>query len=235
MKRWIIPVVVILTGAAWWGYSTFGTDSFKTGNPLQASSGPVELIDAGFSTEALPEGWVHRTFFRIEPTDYRMIDDDGRRALSCTTDNSGSILAREMSIQIEELPILSWNWKIIKPIESSVDEDTKDGDDHPARFFLRFINDSGETKATEIIWSNQKYSPGEYKIMGNFYHLVANGLNSNVGQWHSETVDLRELYKDIGGAGKPVLNVLGFFCDSDNTGAGSAALFSDVLLSGPTP
>lgn len=44
-------------------------------------------------------------------------------------------------------------------------------------------------------------------------------------------IDLRELYSDTGGTGEAVLNVLGFFCDSDNTGAESAALFSGVTLS----
>ena len=48
-------------------------------------------------------------------------------------------------------------------------------------------------------------------------------------------IDLRELYEKVGGTGEPVLTVLGFFCDSDNTGAESAALFSDVTLSGSAP
>ncbi|WP_157736123.1 DUF3047 domain-containing protein [Granulosicoccus antarcticus] len=230
MKKLIIPGVVIVSGIAW-GYSALGSDVFKTGHPLLATSGPVELMDSDFSTEALPDGWAHRTFFRIKPTDYQMVEEDGRRALACTTDNSGSILARETSIQLADLPTLSWNWKISKPIESAMDEDTEDGDDHPARLFLRFENESGETKTTEIIWSNKKYTPGDYKIIGNFHHLVANGLNSNVGQWHPQSVDLRELYTQIGGTGAPALTVLGFFCDSDNTGVQSEAFFSDVTLS----
>jgi len=214
-----------------WGYSVYSKDVFKTGNPLLASSDRVELIATDFSTDELPDGWVHRTFLGTKPTDYKLIEDDGRRALSCTTENSGSILARETSIQLSKLPILSWNWKITQPIESTIDEDTEDGDDHPARFYLRFENESGENKSAEIIWSNQKYTPGDYKIIGKFHHLVANGLNSNIGEWHSQIVDLRELYTKIGGTGEPVLTVLGFFCDSDNTGTQSAALFSDITMS----
>lgn len=237
MKRLIIFSAVLIAGVGIWGYSVYRTDSFNTGSPLLASSAQVALIDADFSTQALPDGWVHRTFFRTQPTDYRMVEDqdDKRRVLSCTTKHSGSILARETDIALSELPMLSWNWKIVTPIESTVDEDTEAGDDHPARFFLRFENESGQMKAAEIIWSNQKYAPGDYKVIGDFYHFVANGLAVNAGQWHAQTIDLRELYKDIGGTGEPVLNVLGFFCDSDNTGAESAALFSDITLSAPAP
>jgi len=98
------------------------------------------------------------------------------------------------------------------------------------RFYLRFSNDTGETKGAEIIWSNKKYAPGEYKIIGTFYHLVANGLNENVGAWHDQTVDLRQLYSDIGGTGAARLQVLGFFCDSDNTGASSEGFFRRITL-----
>ena len=83
----------------------------------------------------------------------------------------------------------------------------------------------------EIIWSNKKYAPGDYKIIGDFHHYVANGLNENIGKWHSQTVDLRQIYSDIGGTGTPTLQVLGFFCDSDNTGAQSEGFFRDVRLS----
>ena len=234
LKRLIILSAIIVSGLAW-GYSIFRTDVFKTGTPLRASGGPVEMIAADFSTDELPDGWVHRTFLGTKPTDYKLIEDDGRRTLSCTTENSGSILARETSIQLSELPILSWDWKITQPIESTINEDTEDGDDHPARFYLRFENESGEKKSAEIIWSNRKYAPGDYKIIGDFHHLIANGLNSNIGEWHSQKVDLRELYAKIGGTGEPVLTVLGFFCDSDNTGTESAALFSDITMSASLP
>jgi hypothetical protein len=129
------------------------------------------------------------------------------------------------------LPVLSWRWKVTQPIESDVDEASEEGDDHPLRLFLRFLNEDGEAHATEIIWSNRKYAAGEYKIIGAFYHYVANGLNTNTQEWHDQTVDLRQLYTDIGGTGAATLTTLGFFCDSDNTGTQSDGYFSDVILS----
>lgn len=231
MKKWLLISVAIIVAISAWGYKTFRGDVFNTGSPLQVSDSPIALLPENLSNDVLPAGWAHRTFFRITPADYGMVKEDERRALQCTTNNSGSILARDTLIPVAEFPILSWDWKITKPIDISIDEDTRDGDDHPARFFLRFENEAGESTHTEIIWSNKKYAPGDFKIIGDFYHLVANGLNVNVGTWHSQTVDLGKLYKDIGGTGKPVLKVLGFFCDSDNSAAESMAFFSDVTLS----
>lgn len=228
MKKLLLGLAIILVGGA--AYWTTRPDPFETGAPLLANGKAVHLLD-GLDTDTLSAGWVHRTFFRIPPTDYRMTKEGETPVLRCTTDKGASILARDMRIAVSDLPMLSWRWKVTQPIESDVDEATEDGDDHPLRLYLRFANEAGETRGTEIIWSNRKYAPGDYKIIGSFYHYVANGLNANVGQWHEQSVDLRQLYSDIGGTGTPTLTVLGVFCDSDNTAGKSDGVFSDITLS----
>ncbi len=229
MKRipLILAVVILGGGSAYW---ITRPSPYNSGAPLVSNGEPVHLLE-GLETEALSDGWLHRTFFRIKPTDYRVTEEDGTRVLRCTTDNSASILARDTKISVAKLPMLSWRWKVTQPIESDVDEASEDGDDHPVRLYLRFSNEDGETQGAEIIWSNEKYAPGDYKIIGSFYHYVANGLSENTQQWHNQTVDLGQLYSDIGGTGTATLETLGFFCDSDNTGSRSDGLFGDVTLS----
>lgn len=219
--------VVTIAGSAWWMIKPSG---FDTANPLVSDGTPISLLN-GFDPERLTEGWVHRTFMTVSAADYQMVQEDGAPALRCTTDNTASILARDTQIAVGDLPYLSWQWKVTQPIESDVDEATKEGDDHPARFFLVFSNEAQDRTAMEIIWSNRTYQPGDYKIIGDFYHYVANGLPENSGTWHSETVDLQQIYSDIGGTGVPTLQTLGFFCDSDNTGTQSEAFFREVTLS----
>lgn len=221
---------LILVSAGFLTYNTLKPPFWETNQPLQASSGPVDFLE-DLDTNNVGNGWKERTFFRITPTQYTMTEEDGAPALRCTTDHSGSILARDADIALSDLPFLTWEWKVIEPISSGIDEDTRDGDDHPLRFYLRFTNDAGESKGAEIIWSNQKYEAGDYKIIGSFYHLVANGLDENIGAWHAQSVDLRKLYSDIGGTGTARLDVLGFFCDSDNAGGTSDGYFRDVQLS----
>ena len=212
------------------------TDPFNTGTPLTANdseSGRIILLDKEFVTQPLSDGWAHRTFFNVTPTVYSIQMNDERRSLHCRTDNSGSILARNMQVNLEEFPILNWEWKIEKPLTGVIDEQSSAGDDHPARLFLRFSNNTGATKSAEIIWSNTRFKPGDYKIIDGFYHLVANGLNENAGVWHQEVVDLEKLYQKISNGNnndKPILTVLGFFCDSDNTGGSSSAYFHNVGL-----
>lgn len=230
----IVILLLVLIGAGYWAYGWWRGDAFDTGAPLLASAakeGRIELIDGELDVDDLPQGWVHRTFFNVTPTDYKLVEIDGRRAMQCSTNNSGSILARDVDIKLSDFSRLKWQWKIEKALDSEFDEDSEDGDDHPARFFVMFKNADGGRKAAEIIWSNQKYQAGDYKIINGFHHLVANGLDENVGIWHEQSVDLEALYKRIGGVGgDPSLGLLGFFCDSDNTGGSTSAYFSDVRL-----
>lgn len=223
-----------LGGAGFMAYSVL-SDPFTSGKPLMgaADGAPqITLVDENFQMDPLSDGWAHRTFLGTPPTRYSVETIDDRHVVRCETHNAGSILARHTRIDLSAYPIMSWSWKIERPIENSLDEESEEGDDHPARFFLKFEEDDGKKRGAEIIWSNKKYAPGEFKIIGNFYHYVANGLPENAGTWYDQRVNLMQLYKDIGGrAAAPKLTVLGFFCDSDNAGGDSLAYFAKVTLS----
>ena len=225
-----IAAAVLIAIAIYAAYLALRPPFWETDNPLLAGTGSIDLLN-DLDTDNLAAGWKERTFFNITPTRYQISEEDGVSALRCATNGSGSILARDTDIALKDLPMLSWQWKVTVPISSDVDEEKEEGDDHPLRFYLQFSNDAGETKGAEIIWSNKKYVPGDYKIIGSFHHLVANGLDENVGVWHDQKVDLRQLYSDIGGNGAARLEVLGFFCDTDNTGAKSDGYFRNIMLS----
>lgn len=234
-----LGVAVIAAVLAALVYRQWRADPFTGADPLTANAavaGRIGLIDTGFSLDALPPGWALKTFFNVKPTDYQFTSIDDRFALHCATNDSASILARNTAVSLVDFPTLAWSWKIDKPLESAVDEATRAGDDHPARLFLRFQSQDGTKTAAEIIWSNKKYKPGDYKIIDGFHHLVANGGDANAGVWHEQSVGLQALYRAASGRDDaPMLTVLGFFCDSDNTGASTSAYFSGVALDRASP
>jgi Protein of unknown function (DUF3047) len=103
------------------------------------------------------------------------------------------------------------------PIRSPLDERTREGDDHPARLFLRFATDRGEKRALEVIWGN-RLKPGEYKYIGNFPHFVADAGDDRVGRWLDERIDLARVYSEIWKDAAPAHLVdIAVFCDSDDT------------------
>jgi len=120
--------------------------------------------------------------------------------------------------------------RLALPIRSPIDERTREGDDHPARLFLRLITDRGEKRAMEVIWGN-RLKPGDYKYIGSFPHCVANAGDDWVGRWLDEKIDLARVYAEIWKDAAPAhLIDVALFCDSDDTHTASISYFAYVRL-----
>ena len=85
---------------------------------------------------------------------------DGVPSMRFETHGSASMLFRHVDIDLAAYPMLAWRWYIELPIRSPLDERTREGDDHPARLFLRFVTDRAEKRAMEVIWGN-RLNPGD--------------------------------------------------------------------------
>jgi hypothetical protein len=187
--------------------------------------------------ESLPDGWHHRTFFRTDPMQISFVSKAGRPSIRLATHNGGSMLYRFTDLPLDQYPMLGWDWFVEQPIASDIDETTREGDDHPARLYLKFRSANGETHAMEIIWGNRRLRLGDWKYLrsfwggGSFPHFVARGGDENAGRWHDERVDLRTLFrKNWGDPRGATLQEVALFCDTDATGAQSVAYFSSVRV-----
>ena len=91
-----------------------------------------------FSLDPLPAGWYHRTFWTRGPMQTAFAVKDGVPALRFETRSTASMLFRHVDLDLADYQFLIWRWYIEEPIESPLDERTREGDDHPARLFLVF-------------------------------------------------------------------------------------------------
>ncbi len=235
MQSWV-RLTAIFAGlgvVGWVGYSYFNPSAES--NPIVAQDGADRVVvlpwqSAGNFSD--PNwGWEHRQFWMIQPMRLSNTEYLGKQALKCETNSTASILSRTTNIEVGDYPVLVWDWLIDIPISSSIDEATEEGDDHPARLLLKMEDRDGGEYAFEIIWSNQKYEPGDYKYIGDFAHYVANGLDENTGVWQHQEVNLMEIYREVFGRDDfPILKSIGVFCDTDNTGSRSVAYFTEVEM-----
>ena len=166
---------------------------------------------------------------------------DGVPSMRFETHDSASMLFRQVDIDLAAYPMLAWRWFIEQPLQSALDERTREGDDHPARLFLRFETDHGEKRAMEVIWGN-RLKPGDYKYIGGFPHFVADAGQERVGRWlvvllliglagFDERVDLARVYAEIWKDGAPAHLVdIAVFCDSDDTHTATISYFAYVRL-----
>ncbi len=178
-----------------------------------------------------PAGWHHRTFWTRGPMAIAFTEKAGVPALRLATHGTASMLFRHVDVDLAAYPTLTWRWLVEQPIDSDIDERTRAGDDHPARLFLSFHTEAGETRNMEIVWGNRLLHRGDYKYIGGFPHYVANGGTENVGRWQRESVDLAAIYRTIWPDAAPThLYEVALFCDSDETGGTTVSYFADVAL-----
>src|ERR1700751_91018 len=133
------------------GWHLFG----GRGEVLKPDGRPVvTVMDFGhpFPLDPLPSGWWHRKFWTRSPMTMSFGVKDGVPGMRFETHDSGAMLFRHVYVDLAAYPMLAWRWYIEPPIHSPIDERTREGDDHPARLFLRFVTDRGEKRAMEGIW-----------------------------------------------------------------------------------
>ncbi len=115
-----------------------------------SSFGFSETIDLGLSSRAfqegrIPNGWKLKkvkgyTSSRVTAQWAREDDIEG---VKLESDGALTFLQKDVSIDIEQFPIVIWKWKVDNILEE-IDERTIQGDDHPIRIFFVFEPDSSK-------------------------------------------------------------------------------------------
>lgn len=183
-----------------------------------------------------PAGWYHRKFWTRRPMTIDFGVKDGVTAIRLATHGTASMLFRHVDIDLAQYPRLAWRWYIEQPVESSLDERTREGDDHPARLFIAFRTASGEDRRMEVIWGNKALKAGDYKYLGTFAHYVADGGDANAGRWIAEDIDLLAIYRHVWSDAEPAHVVdIALFADTDETKASSVAWFAYVKMTRARP
>lgn len=227
-----LAALALLAVGLWWAARYRRGFGPRVNVLVARGESPVIVMDFSrpFSLDPLPPGWYHRKFLTRPPMKMSFSSKNGVPALRCETHASGSMLFRHVDIDLQQYPILSWRWYIEQPINSPLDERTRQGDDHPARIFLAMRTGSGEQRAMEVIWGN-RLKAGDYKYIGKFPHYVADGGNENVGQWRHEEIDLARIYQVIWKDAAPArVMEMAIFCDSDDTRTSSTSYFAEVEM-----
>lgn len=228
-KRYLIVLILILGGCID-GYGWQSPDPQDILRPQGEDKVVVMDFSKKIRLDPIEPGWRHRAFFWHKPMHIEFVTKDNIPAIKLSTRDTASILIRYVDIKLKDYPKLSWQWYIEQPIESPIDEKTKEGDDHPARLFIGFKTISGEKRHMEIVWGNRLKS-GEYKYIEGFPHYVARGGNENIKKWFNEEINLQEIYQTIWSDQSPArVFEIGLFCDSDNTDTQSVSYFANVVM-----
>lgn len=198
---------------------------------LMEFSEPLELSH-------LPAGWNHVMFKLHGPMDISFAKKEGLDAIRLSTENSASMLFRQVDFSLDEYPTLSWHWLIEKNIDVIYDETTAGGDDHPARIYMTFENIEGKRRSMQLVWAGQQLNTGDYKqlsylfdLIGPYTHYVVRDRSDEIGVWYHERINLQEIYENgIGDTTAVRLVEIALFSDTDQTDNSSVVYFGPIKI-----
>ncbi|MES9865983.1 MAG: DUF3047 domain-containing protein [Candidatus Thiodiazotropha sp. LLP2] len=161
-------------------------------------------------------------------------DSDQEPSLVAISKGTASALAKRIKINLDKTPYLNWRWRI-EHILNNPDEQTKEGDDYPARIYV--VKEGGwvpwRTRSLNYVWSsNQAVGtvwPSAYTDQSMM--ISVNSGNSNAGQWQSERRDIKQDFKTFFGEDVTEIDVVAIMTDTDNTDSTATAWYSDIYFS----
>lgn len=227
--------------------------------PLLAAATPAAFVVGDFSNAPLgathPPDWKPQTFDKVPAhTEYRIVAEQGkeRRVLRAISKNAASGITRELAIDPQQYPIVSWRWKVDNILPSG-DLARKSGDDAPARVYITFAYDPARAELlTRAKYRAAKLIYGRYPPRGALTYVWASNTErgarlpnpyaeevrvfvlqsgrENLGQWVSESRNIAQDYRAEFGEAPPMISGIAVMTDTDNTGESATARFGDIVF-----
>ena len=229
--------------------STLADDA---GDVRHVSVAPFSSAEPG---GRLPGGWQPWVLSRFKRnTEYRLVrDDDGMTVMHAVADQSASGMIKDLDIDVNETPQLTWRWRVPALIRSA-DNTDHTRDDSPVRVIVTFDGDHSKLDFEEqaialrvkaltgrdmpyatlmYIWENQR-PVGEIiesRHTSRVQMMVVESGEARSGRWLAFTRNVAEDYRRIYAEAPGRIRGIGIMTDSDNTGEKTSAYYGDIRFS----
>jgi Protein of unknown function (DUF3047) len=211
----------------------------------------VGSFSAAKPGDVLPSGWrVWHLSNLKRPTEYRLVDHDGRTVIFARARSSASGLIFPVSIDPKEYPLLHWRWNVPALIRRA-DNTRRATEDSPARIVIAFDGDRSKLPLEERLFADQfrLFTQQEFpyallmyiwenrapvgSVIDNLHTsrikmIVADSGDENLGTWREQTRNVYEDYRRAFGEEPPRIRSVGIMTDTDNTGEEAEAYYGDV-------
>jgi hypothetical protein len=189
------------------------------------------------------------------PTEYSLVDHEGRTVILARSRAGASGLVFPISIDLKEYPSLHWHWKVPALIPGA-DNSQRHTEDSPVRIVITFDGDKSKLPLEERLFADnfRLFTRQEFpyailmyiwenrapvgRVIDNLHTsrikmIVADTGAENLGKWRAETRNVYEDYKRAFGEEPPPIRSIGIMTDSDNTGTDAEAYYGDITFLAP--
>ena len=183
----------------------------------------------GAHAKGAPEGWELAE--KSGHASLSLTNVDGLNALVMRSADTSFSVQRQVKVDLEQFPILTWKWKVTK-LPTGGDFRKAKTDDQAAQLFLAL----SKTKAIVYIWDTTApqgliaaaTAPPTMKIKA----VVVQSGPSQTGKWITETRNVYQDYKNLYGGGDkaPVVSGMRLQINSQHTKTLAESCFADIVF-----
>lgn len=217
-----------------------------------------DVIVVGRFSEMAPgvleSGWEPMTFNKIEShTRYTLVEDEGRTVLRADSNASASGLIKQMQIDPNDYPVLTWDWKVSNIIANG-DVTKKSSDDYAAWIYIAFTEDPehlsffqrAKIATIKMIYGKTPPSAALAYVWGNraevgSFHpnrntdrirmIVVESGPAHLNHWRSARRNIVTDFQRAFGTDPPRISGIAVMTDTDNTGESATAWYGDIVFS----
>jgi len=201
--------------------------------------------------EGVPDGWKPWTFARFKrPTEYRLIDVDGKTVIRARATDAASGLVHPVNIDPKEFPYLHWHWKVNELI-AKADNTKRTAEDAPARLVVSFDGDLDSLPMDEqVFFGNVRHVSGQQLPYATLMYIwenrvprgnvipnahtsrikmiVAESGREKLGTWQEVTRNVYNDYRRAFNEEPGRIIAIGIMTDTDNTREHASAYYGDI-------
>lgn len=189
----------------------------------------LETFDQ-YSPASFPEQWKVRGDEDEAREIYRVTEENGNRFLHAHADRQAIQIGLVQKFRPQEFPVLRWRWRAIQ-LPPGADERRKETHDSVAGVYVIF---EGRIfpRIIKYVWSSTL--PVGTRIQNPLYWrakmVVLQSGSSGVGEWHQETVNFYQDYKELFGREPEEVQGIGLMTSSSYTKSVALADYDDFFL-----
>ncbi len=190
------------------------------------------VVFVGLFSRGDLKGWQEKRF--EGETEYRLSRENHLTSLRAHSEGAASGRFKETTVDLSTTPVLHWSWRIDNLLPN-VNEQTKAGDDYPARVYVVF---SGgvffwRTRAINYVWSSHQPVGTTWPnaFTANAMMVAVQSGPQQLGQWVSEQRNVAEDYRQLFGEEPGTVDAVAIMTDTDNSGQHATAWYGDIWFS----
>jgi hypothetical protein len=181
----------------------------------------------------VPEGWKPQNWGSPR-FDFRIVTESPTKVLHLKSQNDGSLISKEVKIDLTQHPMLHWRWKVVT-LPAGGDSRKKDTDDQGIQLYVTFPRFPAAVRSRTIGYVWDTTAPAGLIVRsekaGTVTYVIMRSGETGLGQWVTETRDVYQDFKKIYGEepAEPV-GAISIAIDSNDTRSRAESYIGEIVF-----